>query len=344
MGTPRITNYYQQPLPIRPPPSFSDADWAKALAKDPTQKAALLLGKAINDQLDNIQWQYSLNAVRSDVCDVGLNDRGQDPTRYAAKPKWHNQAERIVACEYEPFLIDTTRQYDRFFRDSPGLKNVSGPESMMTRVCKSRHDGNEVPRACPAGYDKCFRMNADTPTGVACRRWFAAKPTSERTAMQKELCRKYPRNRECACINRSLDKDYLAMKPHTVFPDHCWYTPCGVGAPYTFVPKELTDQKCPENVCTVHFENQAKRNIDFRNNVTIIKCDSQKDSSSSGSSREEETAIKQAGERREAAKRAATEKKNKKGQENDFGQYWPLILGLFSVAIVFVLVLKFKQK
>jgi hypothetical protein len=185
----------------------------------------------------------------SDECNIGNDSTGRNALVYYG---WDGEAPNLK-CVYDLNKIDTKDQVDNFTRIWGNNDNV------MAAYCE-RPSG-----ACPEGMESCSRLKSIDEGSDMCRNWYATLASDRlRDAAEQNYCFRY-NTEDCRCVNRTLTEEYNILKKGNPINDKCWFIPCSNPSRY-FVPSELTNGTCPENVCEIVFDIYKNRDVKIYDN------------------------------------------------------------------------------
>lgn len=125
----------------------------------------------------------------------------------------------------------------------------------------------------------CPMISSSSPEGQQCLQWYnQILDDKDRDTIAQLICNKYPGLPECACINRSSNKIYSALKGTTnQIDDCCWWKPCANAGKFFILSNEQcsTSKKnsCPTMLCQNFVQAIEGGKINIKGNVTdYVNC------------------------------------------------------------------------
>lgn len=112
---------------------------------------------------------------------------------------------------------------------------------------------------CPENNKHCLNWRRTDYIGTACYPIVMQQISDDqKDALIREFCEIYPKEPECACINRKNYPEYQ-NRPETFSSDYCWYSKCKDGKSLTYFNEQHT--------CTgIHISAQSNYgNVDINN-------------------------------------------------------------------------------
>lgn len=123
----------------------------------------------------------------------------------------------------------------------------------------------------------CSYLSSSSEAGIQLRNWYINSLTAaDRDEIAVNICTKYPGLPECACLQRSSDPIYKAIKPVTgTIDDCCWWIPCANPAKFFIPTKEqcVSGKKCPKVICQNVVEAIDKGKVTIKGGVkNYVNC------------------------------------------------------------------------
>jgi hypothetical protein len=182
-----------------------------------------------NDWALNSQQGYSSEnccQVDTSLCPV-LGGSGVASVSFTDVGNCVNNITCEVSCQYQLSDVDNFDAVIDFI-DNFGF-NDDYNEILMPTFC------SQSVTTCPAdpitggSQGSCSRFSSIGQDGALCQAW-ARNPNNNNVADSSKTtyCENNPTGSECACINRSSNPVYTALKnePGNEFNDGCWWKPC----------------------------------------------------------------------------------------------------------------------
>lgn len=187
---------------------------------------------------------------------IGYDSQNNDPL---VSVLWDEEAPNIK-CRYNVDKINKYSQLQEFKKKW----GSTVPDPIMQAFCGQPVD----PKTCPAGLSSCSRLKSTAEGSNECRTWYGnLKDDHARDAINNSYCFRHKTD-DCKCVNRSLSSEYNYLKKGNPMNDKCWYVPCANPSRY-FIPAELTEGSCPENVCSQVIEIYKNRDVYMYDNDLI---------------------------------------------------------------------------
>lgn len=193
--------------------------------------------------------------------DIGPNSKGESAFLDVQDKDFYNRSPHPTDCIYDRSKIDNIAQSENAIR-------LFGENNSITRAfCGSKTT------TCPPNMSSCSRYFSIAEDGGYCRDKFNNMTDAQRDSVMREYCLRND-TEDCRCVNRTLNKDYLALKQNNPFSDACWYIPCANKARY-FVPSHFLGPKvdCPSNICQIVYDISKVHDVDLERNKNYINCD-----------------------------------------------------------------------
>lgn len=196
--------------------------------------------------------QRSCVPIDRSECSIGLDSQGRDPL---VSITWDGSAPNLK-CVYDIGNVDKKEQLMAFER-------IFGKSDAITGA----YCGQPVP-TCAEGLTSCSRYKSVGEGGDLCREWYAnLKSDYLRDAVAQNYCFRHDTD-DCKCVNRTLTEEYKNLKRGNPINDKCWFVPCANPSRY-FVPSDLTNGTCPENVCEIIFNIYKDRDVTIYDNDIV---------------------------------------------------------------------------
>ena len=196
-------------------------------------------------------WRPNCSRLNPANCSIGKNSASVDPFISATWDKTPG-----IACTFDGNKIDTVPQLTawskKFGTTGDYNKILNGiAQRIQTVGCLPDPLTKEVPK-------QCTTLFQDSDMGKTTKKWFDAKPQTEKDAFIKAVCDKYPTLVECSCYSRTNDATYKQLKPpimdddttpSTLINDGCWWKTCLTNSDRIFLSSDVLNPKCKVNKC-----------------------------------------------------------------------------------------------
>jgi hypothetical protein len=192
-------------------------------------------------------------------CYIGLDAVGNDPSELPNKAIPFDTATNT--CMYETSKINQDIQLDTL---RGLLVNPNDIELVLQSYC-----AYETDKGCPAILgNRCSRLSA---SGNECSRWFSQQPPNIQDQVVKEYCNRFPKYKDCRCMDRGTDPVYQQVKKQNLFNDGCWYSYCASSD--NLKTSDINTVNCPQNICQTIYSLNSANDVLIKDNEHKITCD-----------------------------------------------------------------------
>ena len=199
-------------------------------------------------------------------CSIGKNSKGEDPF-ISWGGGWSNN------CTFDLTKIDTPEQYNNL--QSKFNLDAKQKEQILQYYCT--YDTNSGCPELPDGTKpkNCSRLTSTDKNFQVCS-IFNTMYNPDGDKIKQSYANAYPNNPDTACLNRTSNSTYKALKQGFPVNDGCWYIPCQAPAQIPIL-SGVYKPDCPSSLCqqfNTIFDNPNLNEVEIKDNVYSQKCGS----------------------------------------------------------------------